>query len=119
MEPTVQSGFQVVASPAYKIVIFNAISAYEIGILCRRLNATVTAMGYRVEDWCANPLFIVCPAGWVLPVDQEAIKEWLGRQSLCKYLITERDKNGRRQTMVLWLLDEALNPIDLHGIQIL
>lgn len=116
MEPTVQSGFQVVASPAYKVVIFNAISTYEIGSLCRRLNATVTAMGYRVEDWRANPLFIVSHTGWVQPADQEAIKEWVGQQAWCKYLITERDKNDRKQTMVLWLLDEARNPIDLRGI---
>lgn len=112
-------GFQVLASPAYKAVIFNHTGTHELGNLCRRMNSMIEEMGYHVEDWHANPFYIVKPGGWVQPMDQESIKDWLGLQFSCKYMFTERDKNDRKQTMVLWLVDEARNPIDLDRIQIL
>jgi hypothetical protein len=118
MRQTLPPGFQVISSPGYQVVILNSVSKVELGKLCSQLDQHIKNYGYQVEDWTANPVFILKNGGWVLPCDQRQIVDWVLEQSACKYLRTERDKNMRLETMRLEFLNEGRVAIDLRELQI-
>ena len=118
MKPLIPSGFQVLSSPDYQWVILDRVEDSSLRDLCMRLNHFIQSLGYQVEDWGVNPIFIVNPGGWVMPQDQERIKDWLGRQEECKYVRTQRDKNQRQDTMQLGILNESQAHIALSMLHI-
>jgi len=119
MKPFIPSGFQVLSSPNYQWVILDRVEVHSVRDLCVRLNHLIQSLGYQVEDWGVNPIFIVNPGGWVMPQDQERIRDWLGRQAGCKYVRTQRDGNQRQHTMQLGILHESQAHIALSILRIL
>lgn len=118
MKSFMPSGFQVLSSPDYQWVILDRIEASSVRDLCVRLNHLIQTLGYEVEDWGVNPIFIVNPDGWVMPQDQERIRDWLGRQEGCKYVRTRRDRNQRQHTMQIGILHESQAHIALSNLRI-
>ena len=118
MQKSLPSGFQVLSSPGYQVVVLNEVSKTELINICKRLDQYVKTFGYGVENWGVNPIFIVNPGGWVLPVDQRQIEDWILGQAECKYLRTVREKNQRLDTMRLEFLNEARGVIDFSEMQI-
>ena len=51
MHQTMPPGFQVLSSPAFQVVILNAVTKAELKALCNQLDQHIKSSGYQVEDW--------------------------------------------------------------------
>ena len=118
MQKTLPSGFQIVSSPGYQVVILSEVSKSELRAMCLRLDHFIKSMDYQVEDWSANPIFIMNPGSWVPPCDQRKIEDWVLQQAACKYLRTQRDKNQRHEAMRLEFWNEFRAHIDMRELEI-
>lgn len=118
MRKSLPPGFQIVSSPGYQLVILNRVSKSELRDMCQRMDHFIKSMGYLVEDWSVNPIFIVNPGSWVPPCDQKQVEDWVLQQAACKYLRTQRDKNQRHEAMRLEFWNEVRAHIDMRELEI-
>ena len=99
-------------------MILDKVDTQAMRAVLLRLNRYIKSLGYQVKDWSVNPIFIIKPDGWVMPQDQELIRDWLMRQEECRYVRTQRDKNRRLSTMHIEIVHQSKVPVELAKLHI-
>ncbi|WP_342616743.1 hypothetical protein [Rhodoferax sp. GW822-FHT02A01] len=112
-------GFQILISPGYQAVFLHSVPPHTLRANCLELNQFIESLGYQVEDWNANPIYIISPVHhWVLPDHQEQIKRFIGLTPGCKYTRCNGGENPRVEACQLGFLDDRKRFIDLAALDI-